>query len=133
MPKMKYFQEIADIRDWYESRIEERNFMTKYQCMPAYNNDDITLKIQALNYLLACQIGFARNKNDAIKPPKEILIKCFSERFAYVKENINLKQYTDLKYKRKRMYEVCEHYLFKLGYDNWYDKLPAELLSYSNE
>ena len=123
MANLKYFQELAGIRNWCENELKwlDVDFCDSNDLNAlAARRQTIQLQMDAISYLLDYKLGITRGNNDRIKPSKDVLIQCFKERLAFLEETSTAKN----TYHNKRMYGVCNYYLSKLGYDVWFQTLP---------
>lgn len=117
--QIKYLNEIADIRDWYEGQLSWYKG-TEYA---KWELDEIVEKVNALGYMLSLQRGYSLYEYPCTKPAKRVLVNCFQDRLLMLK-----KHYPDkATYRHKRMFDVCNYYLFKLTYDVWFKKLPETI------
>lgn len=117
--KVKYFNEIADIHEWYKNQLAWSRGGDYTKC----HLDDIVRKMKALEYMLSLQRGYSIYEHVSTKPPKSLLIDCFRDRLIMLEVHYKSKD----TYRRKRMFGVCNYYLFKLGYEVWYQKLPETI------
>lgn len=150
MPRMKYFQQIANIRNQNLETIRtlsgvygENLAKLKRQHISNKLFSDIIDEYNAMNYLLGCQYGMTHmnvyyltnpytiieKKEDYIKPSKEMLKSAFIRRLDFIntvlghlpKSNIG----KDIK--------CVEYYLEKINDNVWYDKLPDKILTYNHK
>jgi len=141
MPKMKFFQAIADIKRHYDTILENFDnprFGHSLLASWGINLDEKHLIIEeheALRYLVGCQINMVRDTN-AKKPSIDVMNRCLERHLRFLETihkchafNVN-KHPSSLVQKE---YKACRHYLFKFSLPAWYEKMPAEILTFENK
>ena len=139
---MKYFQGVADILNHYDNILENFREDRKYglsllETWDVYPKDkeDIIEEREVLRYLLGCQLGLVREEN-AKKPTLEVVERCFNRQIAFMNKNHRIDDFNVNKYPNpivKKEFKACRHYLFKFSLPAWYEKLPAEILTFDNK
>ena len=140
MPKMKYFQTIADMRNIYEDRLEmlQRAESNPY-VLEAYelsSNDAPILerKIKALRYLIACQHGHSFNGSIITQPDYTDFEEVFTEQRDDMSKRIeSLRDAAQPQMKSvRKMYEkrhkCAEYYLEQLKNPGYLEKLPEVIV-----
>lgn len=138
MPRMKYFQNIAAIRNHVQGRIiDARSPILIEDLDPDYglaNGDTAQLKeeIDALEYLLSCQHGYSTTGETLTMADYAVYARMFTRHHritktltntAYVK-NLPADIKRGVKYNYKREMDACEYYLEKLKDPEYLAKLP---------
>ena len=138
MPKMRYFQLIADIRDKCEWELKDIDFCStedKSESLKTYENKLIEYR-DAMTYLLGCQIGMVYSGYAGVKKPsKELLVDCFKDRLEYVNKSYVYCSKSVFMPKKhiKKMIDVCDHYIDILQMDTWYNRLPEYIPTYEEK
>lgn len=140
--KMRYFNEIAYIRNHYDDIIEnaevngERNWML-LETWGIYPNDIEAIREErkVLSYLIACQLSMAREET-TVKPSLEVVERLFTRQLAFLERIHRCHAYNVNKHSNpviRKKYKACRHYLFKFSLPAWYEKLPAEILTFEQK
>lgn len=141
MPRMKYFQQIANISDSLDSWIDNISYVRSYDSETqakldgrSYPSDEefatqiqeMTEESTGMKYLVACQTNHSW---DGLleKPSKDVLIRGFNRRLKDIEIQLSKTQNPDYKKYLLKHKKCCQHYLFRFEYDVWYDKLPNEI------
>lgn len=136
MPKMKYFQTIADMRNGYEDSLGIlQRAASKPHVLEAYelSADDAPIlerKIKALQYLIACQRGCSFDGSTITQPNYAVFEEVFTEQRDDMSKRIeSLKDATHPQmkavremYKKRR--QCAEYYLEQLKNPDYLVKLP---------
>lgn len=142
MPKMKYFQPIADIRNDYEKllraydNLDERYAKWEIDLWGVTEEDKplILEEWDVLRYLIACQHGVAYHaEKDLQKPSVEVVNRCFNRQIKRLEEVFPVDEYTINQYNNtlvKKKYKACKHYIFKFSLNGWVKSMPDEIEAY---
>lgn len=141
MPKMKYFQSLASIRDHYDDIL--RNFQSETygkRLLETWNisweeRESIQEEKEVLSYLIGCQLSIVHNQN-VKKPTIEIAKRCFNRHLDFLEQihgchqtNVNRQGNPSI----VKQYKACRHYLFQFSLPAWLEKLPDEILTFENK
>lgn len=145
MPKMKYFQPVADIRNSYDdildAFIEPDNRFSQIK-LGVYNltvEDEPLIKeeVEVLKYIIACQHGLAfGSDHNIMKPTLEAVNRCFNRHQARIEDVFGINEANANKFDNpiiKKQYKACRHYLFQFSLPGWVKNLPDEIESYDNK
>lgn len=139
MPNMKYFQVIADMRNYYEDRLEIlKRAASDPQVLEAYEltvKDQPVLerKIRTLQYLLACQHGYSPDDTAITQPDYSTFQEVFVEQYDLMAERIEqIKDTTHPQLKSvakmyKKRHSCAIYYLEKLKDPVYLKKLPITI------
>lgn len=142
MPKIKYFQPVADIKNHYVDILrafEDKNNgkdTLKDWLIKEVDFENIKQEADVVRYLLACQHGFSMYGEDLKKPTLEAVNRCFSRHLAFLNHVFNVNSGT---YKLREIkefyptvvkeYIACLYYLEKFSDESWLKKMPDEVLT----
>lgn len=149
---MKYFQGIADVQRHYAEILSkfrdidapegEREIMRlgALAFLESWNisldeREEIEEEHEVLRYLLGCQTRLVRGQN-AKKPTLEAVERCFNRHILFLNVIFRVDDYNVNKYPNpliRKQFKTCRHYLFKFSLPAWYEKLPAEILTFENK
>lgn len=138
---VKYFQALADIRNHYDEILRcFRNSQFALMLLESWGIDPSEKELileerEALRYLIGCQLMLVHDKN-AKKPTIEVVNRCLNRHLVFLEKIHNCHVYNVNKHRSKfiqKQYKACRHYLFKFSLPAWYEKLPAEILTFENK
>lgn len=140
--QMRYFNEISYIQNHYDSILEnaEANEKRNWSLLKTWNIfpediEDIREERKVLSYLLACRLSMAREET-AVKPEREVVERLFNRQLAFLERIHRCHAYNVNKHRNplvRKKYKACRHYLFKFSLPAWYEKLPAEILTFDEK
>lgn len=137
--RMKYFQTIADIQDYFKTILwnfeDERYKKYGRSLLDSWeidisDKDDIIEEKEALDYLIACQYNFTHDDRTIVKPSIEVMNRCLERHLKFLENTFGCTAYTVNKLRSnlvKKEYKACRHYLFKFSLPAWYAKMPEEI------
>lgn len=144
MPKMKYFQPLADIRTDYERILKafdsDKQF-AKWDLeswgVTTKDKPEILDEYNVLRYLIACQHGVAYHaEKDLQKPSVEVVNRCFKRQIAIMEDVFGVDEFTINQYHNpivKKKYQACKHYIFKFSLNGWVKSMPAVIEAYPSK
>lgn len=129
--RMKGFQSLGYMIDHYRTIILEYNKSNKYGLLllETWNifpkdKENIIEEKFAIEYLLHCQHGFAKDE-DMYKPPKRIMIRAFTRHMNFIESIYGDKIDHPIS---KKEHETCKVYLNLMKDDTWYESLPRVII-----
>lgn len=146
MPRIKHFNQIASIKNHLEDVVRQ---MKKTSTMSNITDwgwgitekdtkEMIKEEILVCKYLIAYQLGIANGEQNIQKPTLEVVERCFNRHLVFLQETFKITPTSKIpstSYMNESLKEAkcCKHYLFQFRLPAWFDKLPAEILTYENK
>ena len=146
MAHVKYFQQLADIQRQLERvitilKVKPLEVVIEDFGWALSETDTVELIEEELllcRYFIAHRHEFARGDENIQKPSIETAKRCFTRHLAFLKETFDVTPSSvfpssDYRHNVVKEAKCAKHYLFQFSLPAWYEKLPAEILTFDNK